>query len=157
MTQRLACMERSWMKTAHILEHSRHVWHTNHLTSKIHHRSFCMDLSIQGWHATISSWFLPRWYARHFEWLEWSNPSKIHYQAVPHLFKYLALMKSQSLYYYWHKHPIPALPVITAEACVSHLEILNTIPKQNNHTASMLMWTWTGDQIEHTDAQLQAS
>ena len=57
-----------------------------------------------------------------------ANPAKLHYQAVQHLFKYLALTKDRGVYY-WRKHPIPELPVIPAEPCVSHSEILNTIPK----------------------------
>jgi hypothetical protein len=57
-----------------------------------------------------------------------ANPAKIHYQAVRQLFKYLALTTSRGVYY-WRKIPVPALPVIPAEACVSHLDILDTIPK----------------------------
>jgi hypothetical protein len=57
-----------------------------------------------------------------------NNPAKIHYQAVRHLFKYLALTKSRGIHY-WRKHPVPDLPVITAEPCVSHSEILDSIPR----------------------------
>jgi hypothetical protein len=57
-----------------------------------------------------------------------ANPAKIHYQAVRQLFKYLALTTARGVYY-WRKIPVPALPVIAAEACVSHSAILDTIPK----------------------------
>jgi hypothetical protein len=57
-----------------------------------------------------------------------AKPAKIHYQAVRHLFKYLALTKSRGVHY-WRKMPVPSLPVVPAEACVSHSEILDTIPK----------------------------
>jgi hypothetical protein len=57
-----------------------------------------------------------------------ANPAKIHYQAVRQLFKYLALTTARGVYY-WQKIPVPALPVIAAEACVSHSAILDTIPK----------------------------
>jgi hypothetical protein len=57
-----------------------------------------------------------------------ANPAKIHYQAVRQLFKYLALTKDRGVYY-WRKHPIPDLPVIPAEPCISYSDILNTIPK----------------------------
>jgi hypothetical protein len=57
-----------------------------------------------------------------------ANPAKIHYQAVRHLFKYLALTKSRGVHY-WRKHPITDLPVIPSEPCVSHSDILNTIPR----------------------------
>jgi hypothetical protein len=58
-----------------------------------------------------------------------NNPAKICYQAVCHLFKDLALTKSRGIHY-WRKHPVPGLPIIPAEEpCISHLEILNKIPK----------------------------
>jgi hypothetical protein len=57
-----------------------------------------------------------------------ANPAKIHYQAVRHLFKFLALTKSRGIYY-WRKIPVPSLPAIPAEGCVSHSEILDKIPK----------------------------
>jgi hypothetical protein len=41
------------------------------------------------------------------------NPAKIHYQAVRHLFKYLALTKDRGIYY-WRKHPVPGLPIVPA-------------------------------------------
>jgi hypothetical protein len=56
------------------------------------------------------------------------NPAKIHYQAVRHLFKYLALTKSQGIHY-WRKHPVATLPTVTAESCVLHSDILDAIPK----------------------------
>jgi hypothetical protein len=57
-----------------------------------------------------------------------ANPAKIHYQAVRHLFKFLALTKTRGIYY-WRKIPVPSLPTIPAEGCVSHSEILDKIPK----------------------------
>jgi hypothetical protein len=57
-----------------------------------------------------------------------ANPAKIHYQALRHLFKYLALTKTRGIYF-WRKTPVPDLPVIPADSCVSHSEILDTIPK----------------------------
>jgi hypothetical protein len=57
-----------------------------------------------------------------------ANPAKIHYQALRHLFKYLALTKTRGIYF-WRKIPVPDLPVIPAEHCVSHSEILHSIPK----------------------------
>jgi hypothetical protein len=57
-----------------------------------------------------------------------ANPAKIHYQAVRHLFKFLALTKSRGIYY-WRKIPVPTLPTIPAESCVSHSEILDKIPR----------------------------
>jgi hypothetical protein len=56
------------------------------------------------------------------------NPAKLHYQAARHLFKYLALTKSRGVHY-WRKHPVPGLPIIAAEPCVSHSDILDAIPK----------------------------
>jgi hypothetical protein len=57
-----------------------------------------------------------------------ANPAKIHYQAVRHLFKYLALTTERGVYY-WRKIPVTSLPVVPAEACVSRSAILDTIPK----------------------------
>jgi hypothetical protein len=57
-----------------------------------------------------------------------ANPAKIHYQALQQLFKYLALTTSRGIYF-WRNIPIPDLPVIPADCCVSHSDILDTIPK----------------------------
>jgi hypothetical protein len=56
------------------------------------------------------------------------NPAKVHYQAVRHLFKYLALTTKRGIHY-WRKHPVATLPMIPSEPCVSHSEILDAIPK----------------------------
>jgi hypothetical protein len=75
-----------------------------------------------------------------------NNPAKIHYQAVRHLFKYLALTKARGIHY-WRKHPVPDLPVIAAEPCVSHSEILDTIPKtkQPHRIHSFVDSDWGSD------------
>jgi hypothetical protein len=57
-----------------------------------------------------------------------ANPAKIHYQALRQLFKYLALTTTKGIYF-WRKITVPSLPVIPADPCVSHSEILDTIPK----------------------------
>jgi hypothetical protein len=75
-----------------------------------------------------------------------NNPAKIHYQAVRHLFKYLALTKSRGIHY-WRKHPVPGLPVITAEPCVSHSAILDSIPqtKQPHRIHAYVDSDWGSD------------
>jgi hypothetical protein len=57
-----------------------------------------------------------------------ANPAKIHYQAVRHLFKFLALTTTRGIYY-WRKISVPTLLAIPAESCISHSEILDKIPK----------------------------
>jgi hypothetical protein len=76
-----------------------------------------------------------------------ANPAKIHYQAVRHLFKYLALTKDRGIYF-WRKHPIAELPVIPSEPCISHSEILNTIPKtkQPERMHAYVDSNWGSDQ-----------
>jgi hypothetical protein len=75
-----------------------------------------------------------------------ANPAKIHYQAVRQLFKYLALTKTRGVYY-WRKHPIPSLPVIPSEPCISHSEILNNIPqtKQPQRMHAYVNSDWGSD------------
>jgi hypothetical protein len=75
-----------------------------------------------------------------------ANPAKIHYQALRQLFKYLALTKSRGIYF-WRKIPVPDLPVVSAEACVSHSDILDSIPrtKQPNRMHSFVDSDWGSD------------
>jgi hypothetical protein len=75
-----------------------------------------------------------------------ANPAKIHYQAVRQLFKFLALTKSRGIYY-WRKIPVPALPAMPAESCVSHSEILDKIPKtkQPNRLHAYVDSDWGSD------------
>jgi hypothetical protein len=75
-----------------------------------------------------------------------ANPAKIHYQALRQLFKYLALTKLRGIYY-WRKIPVPDLPVIPADPCVSHSDILDTIPrtKQPNRLHAYVDSDWGSD------------
>jgi hypothetical protein len=63
-----------------------------------------------------------------------------------HLFKFLALTKSRGIYF-WRKIPVPDLPVIPAEACISHSDILDTIPKskQPNRLHAYVDSDWGSD------------
>ena len=55
------------------------------------------------------------------------NPALIHYQAVRHLFRYLALTKSRGIHY-WRKHPVKQLDQITHENTITNSDILSTFP-----------------------------
>ena len=84
-----------------------------------------------------------------------NNPAKIHYQAVRHLFKYLALTKPRGIHYL-RKHPIPGLPVIPAEPCFSHSDILDTIPqtKQPHHMHAYVDSDWGSDRTHRRSVAL---
>jgi hypothetical protein len=74
------------------------------------------------------------------------NPAKIHYQALRHLFKYLALTTTRGIYF-WRKIPVPDLPVVPAETCVSQSAILDTIQKskQPNRLHAYVDSDWGSD------------
>ena len=55
------------------------------------------------------------------------NPALIHYQAVRHLFRYLALTKSRGIHY-WRKHPVKQLDQIPHKNTITNSDILSTFP-----------------------------
>jgi hypothetical protein len=87
-----------------------------------------------------------------------ANSTKIHYQALCQLFKFLALTKSHGIYF-WQKIPVPDLPVIPAKPCVSYSKVLETIPmtKQPNRLhANVQTSTPTGALTDHIVAPSRA-
>lgn len=57
-----------------------------------------------------------------------NNPAKIHYQALQHLIKYLALTKTRGIHY-WQKQRVHHLPYVKPEPCISNTEIMHGIPQ----------------------------
>ena len=62
-----------------------------------------------------------------------TNPAAIHYQAVRHLFRYLALTKDRGIHY-WRKRPMPSLPHIEHEHPITNDERLSTLPDSTEIT-----------------------
>ena len=58
-----------------------------------------------------------------------SNPAKIHYQALRHLWKYLALTKTRGIHY-WRTTPTDSLPDIPADQCITPETLLRMFPQQ---------------------------
>ena len=54
------------------------------------------------------------------------NPAKIHYQALCHLMKYLALTKDCGIHY-WQKELHMELPKIPPQSCISNNDVMHTI------------------------------
>ena len=57
-----------------------------------------------------------------------ANPAKIHYQALRHLMKYLALTKSHGIHY-WRTVPNLLLPDVKPQTCILDDDITRSIPQ----------------------------